>query len=71
MFHCGRAWQASLWGHYILCHPSCIIMQSGALKAIKGEKWQGTKLKKIVRSPFGDQLEKYSRQMQILSRLFV
>ena len=24
---------------------------------------QGSKLKKILRSPFGDQLEKYSRQM--------
>ena len=29
---------------------------------------QGSKLKKILRSPCGDQLEKYSRQMQIFSR---
>ena len=27
-------------------------------------------IKKILRSPFGDQLEKYSRQMQIFSHLF-
>ena len=31
----------------------------------------GLKIKKILRSPFGDQLEKYSRQMQIFSRQFV
>ena len=31
----------------------------------------GLEIKKILRSPFGDQLEKYSRQMQILSRQFV
>ena len=28
-------------------------------------------IKKILRSPFGDQLEKNSRQMQIFSRQFV
>ena len=28
-------------------------------------------IKKIVRSPSGNELEKYSRQMQILSRQFV
>ena len=27
--------------------------------------------KKILRLPFGDQLEKYSRQMQMFSRQFV
>ena len=32
---------------------------------------QGSKLKKILRSPCCDQLEKYSRQMQIFSRQFV
>ena len=32
---------------------------------------QGSKLKKILRLPFGDQLEKYSRQMQIFSHQFV
>ena len=32
---------------------------------------QGSKIKKIVRSPFGDQLEKFSRQMQIFSPHFV
>ena len=31
----------------------------------------GLEIKKILRSPFGDQLEKYSRQMQIFSRQFV
>jgi len=31
----------------------------------------GLEIKKIVRSPFGDQLEKFSRQMQIFSRQFV
>ena len=31
----------------------------------------GLQIKKILRSPFGDQLEKYSRQMQIFSRQFV
>ena len=33
--------------------------------------YQGSKLKKILKSPFGDQLEKYSRQMRIFSRQFV
>ena len=33
--------------------------------------YSGLEIKKIVRSPFGDQLEKYSRQMQIFSRKFV
>ena len=33
--------------------------------------FQGSKLKKIPKSPFGDQLEKYSLQMQIFSRQFV
>ena len=28
-------------------------------------------IKNILRSPFGNQLEKYSRQMQIFSRPFV
>ena len=28
-------------------------------------------IKKILRSSFGDQLEKYSRQMQIFSRQFI
>ena len=32
---------------------------------------QGSKLKKSSRSPFGDQLEKCSRQMQIFSRQFL
>ena len=31
----------------------------------------GLEIKKILRSLFGDQLEKYSRQMQIFSRQFV
>ena len=31
----------------------------------------GLETKKIPKSPFGDQLEKYSRQMQIFSRQFV
>ena len=31
----------------------------------------GLKIKKILRLPCGDQLEKYSRQMQIFSRQFV
>ena len=31
----------------------------------------GLEIKKIFRSPFGDQPEKYSRQMQIFSRQFV
>ena len=31
----------------------------------------GLEIKKILRSPFGNQLEKYSRQMQIFSRQFV
>ena len=31
----------------------------------------GLEIKKILWSPFGDQLEKYSRQMQIFSRQFV
>ena len=31
----------------------------------------GLEIKKILRSPFGDQLEKYSRQMQIFSRRFL
>ena len=30
----------------------------------------GLEIKKILRSPFGDQLEKYSRQMQIFSHQF-
>ena len=30
----------------------------------------GLEIKKILRSPFGDQLEKYSHQMQIFSRQF-
>ena len=30
----------------------------------------GLEIKKILRSPFGEQLEKYSRQMQIFSRQF-
>ena len=30
----------------------------------------GLEFKKIVRSPFGDKLEKYSCQMQIFSRQF-
>ena len=29
------------------------------------------KIKNILRSPFGNQLEKYSRQMQIFSHRFV
>ena len=32
---------------------------------------QGSKLKKFLRLPFGDQLEKYRRQMQIFSHQFV
>ena len=32
---------------------------------------QGLKVKKILRFPFGDQLEKYSQQMQIFSCQFV
>ena len=31
----------------------------------------GLEIKKILRSPFGDQLEKYSHQMQIFSCQFV
>ena len=31
----------------------------------------GLEIKKTLRSPFGNQLEKYSRQMQIFSRQFV
>ena len=31
----------------------------------------GLEIKKIARSPFGDQLEKYSRQKRIFSRQFV
>jgi len=31
----------------------------------------GLEIKNIARSPFGDQLEKYSRQKQIFSRQFV
>ena len=31
----------------------------------------GLAIKKILGSPFGDQLEKYSRQMQIFTRQFV
>ena len=31
----------------------------------------GLKIKKILRSPFGDQLMKFSHQMQIFSRQFV
>ena len=31
----------------------------------------GLEIKKIFRSPFGDQPENYSRQMQIFSRQFV
>ena len=31
----------------------------------------GLEIKKILWSPFGNQLEKYSRQMQIFSRQFV
>ena len=31
----------------------------------------GLEIKKTLRSPFGNQLEKYSRQMQIFSRHFV
>ena len=31
----------------------------------------GLEIKKILWSPFGDQLEKYSHQMQIFSRQFV
>ena len=31
----------------------------------------GLKIKKILRSPFGDQLEKYSCQMQIFRHQFV
>ena len=32
---------------------------------------EGVEIKKILRSPFDDQLEKYSHQMQIFSRQFV
>ena len=38
---------------------------------LKIPKNTGLEIKKILRSPFGDQLEKYSRQMQIFSRQFV
>ena len=31
----------------------------------------GLEIKKIIRSPFGDQVEKYSRQLQIFSRQFL
>ena len=31
----------------------------------------GLEIKQILRSPFGDQLEKYGRQMQTFSRQFV
>ena len=34
-------------------------------------KEAGLEIEKILRSPFGDQLEKYSRQVQIFSRYFV
>ena len=43
---------------------NCIFINYSMLK-------QGSKLKKIPKSPFGDQLEKYSRQMQIFSHQFV
>ena len=33
--------------------------------------WAGLEIKKIFRSPFGDKLEKCSRQVQIFSRQFV
>ena len=36
-----------------------------------GEGLPGLEIKKIFRSPFGDQPEKYSRQIQIFSRQFV
>ena len=42
-----------------------------ALWPYKNQLKQGLKLKKILSSPFGDQLEKYRRQMQIFSRQFV
>ena len=35
------------------------------------EIFTGLEIKKILRSPFGDQLEKYSRQMQIFIRRFL
>ena len=34
-------------------------------------KEAGLEIEKILRSPFGDQLAKYSHQMQIFSRYFV
>ena len=37
----------------------------------KYKKSTGLEIKKILRLPFGDQLEKYSRQMQMFSRQFV
>ena len=43
---------------------------SGIYKDASPER-AGLEIKKILRSPFGDQLEKYSRQMQIFSRQFV
>ena len=37
----------------------------------KKKKKSGLEIKKILKLPFGDQLEKYSRQIQIFSRQFV
>ena len=51
------------------------ILQTICMQAwLDGKKFlaiPGLEIKKIPKSPFGDQLEKYSRQMQIFSHQFV
>ena len=56
-----------LWGEGVAIHTQATIKPCRQpLHATPG-----LEIKKILWSPFGDQPEKYSRQMQIFSRQFV
>ena len=55
-------------GEYIILGQAVFLKLAKILLKIL---LSGLEIKKIPKSPFGDQLEKYSRQMQIFSRQFV
>ena len=50
---------------------SVTYLQASEIIVSNNKRITGLEIKKILRAPFGNQLEKYSRQMQIFSRQFV
>ena len=55
---------------YLMDKPDGLFISQKVIQGYRNLQ-SGLKFKKIPKSPFSEQLEKYSRQMQIFSRQFV